>query len=197
MNQPGSDVLRHVPNAISLVRLGMAPVLIWLTLNDASLFFFWGVVAAWLSDLLDGALARRFGWTSRLGASLDSVADVILILVTLYAIHHFHPPVFRDHGWVLAAVLAVWACVHASAALRYGRMASFHTRLARIGIVLYVVFVFWLFGRGFALWLYQLCGLVCFCAGLENLAMVWILREWRPDFQGGLLAALAVRRASD
>ena len=98
---------------------------------------------------------------------------------------------------MLAAVLFVWTCLHTSAALRYGRMASFHTRLARSGIVLYVVFVFWLFGNGFVLWLYQLCGFVCFCAGLENLAMVGILRGWQPDFQGGVLAALAVRRASD
>ena len=41
-----------------------------------------GVVAG-LTDYLDGALARRLGLTSRLGAMLDQFADAFLVLVGL------------------------------------------------------------------------------------------------------------------
>ena len=34
---------------------------------------------AGLSDLLDGTLARRFGWESQLGARLDAVADKLTV----------------------------------------------------------------------------------------------------------------------
>jgi hypothetical protein len=42
--------------------------------------------------------------------------------------------------------------------------------------------------------LYSLCGVIYLLAGLENLALVWLLAEWKPDFKGGLFAVLAVRR---
>lgn len=35
------------------------------------------------SDLVDGFLARRFGWTSRLGSILDPLADKALVVGTL------------------------------------------------------------------------------------------------------------------
>ena len=65
-----------------------------------------------------------------------------------------------------------------------------------MALALAVAFIFWLFGFGFELWLYQLCGLVCFSAGLENLVMVFILPTWQPDFRGGVRAALIARRGS-
>jgi len=49
--------------------------------NLALLLFF----VAGTSDAVDGFLAKRFGWTSRLGALLDPLADKFL-LVTCYAV---------------------------------------------------------------------------------------------------------------
>ncbi|HHH43129.1 MAG TPA: CDP-alcohol phosphatidyltransferase family protein [Gammaproteobacteria bacterium] len=49
--------------------------------NLALLLFF----VAGASDAVDGFLAKRFGWTSRLGALLDPLADKFL-LVTCYAV---------------------------------------------------------------------------------------------------------------
>ena len=74
---PGDRVLT-VPNALSLVRLVMVPVVVALLLarSDglAAAFF----VLAAITDFLDGKLARRAGPT-RLGQILDPVADRLML----------------------------------------------------------------------------------------------------------------------
>src|SRR5262245_4671028 len=59
------------------------PVIFWLLLNDHPRIAFFVFLAAGISDAVDGFLAKRFKWTSELGAYLDPLADKILI-VSIY-----------------------------------------------------------------------------------------------------------------
>ena len=72
--------LTYLPNAITLSRIALVPILI-LALKDEryelalALFLLAGA-----SDALDGFLAKRLDLTSRLGAILDPAADKILLV---------------------------------------------------------------------------------------------------------------------
>ena len=71
--------LGWIPNAISLMRIGLIVPILMLILRGEyawalGLFFFAG-----FSDGLDGYLANRFGWRTRLGGLLDPVADKLLV----------------------------------------------------------------------------------------------------------------------
>ena len=71
--------LGWIPNAISLMRIGLIVPILMLILQDEyawalGLFFFAG-----FSDGLDGYLANRFDWRTRLGGLLDPVADKLLV----------------------------------------------------------------------------------------------------------------------
>ncbi len=73
---------RHIPNLISVLRiLLVAPLAFCLFSQNytASLGLF---LLAGFSDALDGYLARRFHWTSRLGALLDPMGDKLLMVTT-------------------------------------------------------------------------------------------------------------------
>jgi len=59
------------------------PVIFWLLLNNHPRIAFFAFLAAGVSDAVDGYLAKRFKWTSELGAYLDPLADKILI-VSIY-----------------------------------------------------------------------------------------------------------------
>ena len=68
---------RHIPNIITLSRIPMAVVLPFVQSSPA---VFWTLyLLCGLSDVLDGAIARLTGTTSRLGESLDTIADTVFI----------------------------------------------------------------------------------------------------------------------
>ncbi|MFY2762991.1 CDP-alcohol phosphatidyltransferase family protein [Arenimonas sp. MALMAid1274] len=71
--------LRHLPNTITGLRLVMAPVLPWLLMTGHPRAALCLALAAGLSDLVDGQLAKRFGWQSRLGSLLDPIADKLML----------------------------------------------------------------------------------------------------------------------
>jgi len=73
-----------VPNAISVARLAGVPVFLWLVLGPHA--DGWAVallIAAGLSDWLDGVIARAWNQQSRLGQVLDPTADRLYIAATL------------------------------------------------------------------------------------------------------------------
>ncbi len=77
---------QSVPNLLSLARLGLAPFAVCAILlgrwRPAAAL----LVAAAVTDVLDGWLARRWGAATRLGAYLDPVADKVLLSATYLAL---------------------------------------------------------------------------------------------------------------
>lgn len=67
-----------LPNLLTLLRIALTPLVVARILGgEYSWAFFWCFVAG-ITDLFDGAVARRFGAESRLGMLLDPAADKIL-----------------------------------------------------------------------------------------------------------------------
>ena len=183
-------MLKYLPNTISILRLLCTPLLAWLAVNSAAESFAWLLFAAGISDILDGWLARKLQVSSDLGALLDSIADVLLTLVTLFAIGYLHSYVFLDHGFILGVFISTWVCVHLAALYRYRKLASFHTLLTRIAIILFGVFALSLFFFQFIDWLWYLAGILGVLAAIENLIMIFLLPDWRPNLRGGLISVL-------
>jgi cardiolipin synthase len=71
--------LNWLPNAISIMRIALVAPILMLILEGS---FGWALALFWLagfSDGVDGYLAKRFDWHTRLGALLDPVADKLLV----------------------------------------------------------------------------------------------------------------------
>ena len=79
-----TDRIVTIPNLLSVVRLALVPVFLWLVLakrqDELALLV---LVVSGVTDYLDGKLARRFNQTSALGAILDPVADRLFILAVV------------------------------------------------------------------------------------------------------------------
>ncbi|QTR49712.1 CDP-alcohol phosphatidyltransferase family protein [Candidatus Thiothrix anitrata] len=70
----------QIPNIITLIRIASIVPICWLLWrNDYALALILLVLAG-LSDALDGFLARRYGWLTRLGAMLDPIADKLFVM---------------------------------------------------------------------------------------------------------------------
>lgn len=70
----------NAANLISLMRLVLVPLVIWLVLDDRWLPALAAFVFAAVSDFVDGFLARRFGMQTKFGAMLDPVADKAMLI---------------------------------------------------------------------------------------------------------------------
>src|SRR5882724_9951288 len=89
-----------IPNLVTLIRLVLAPFVAMAILNSAyplaiGLFF-----TAGITDIIDGALARKMEDTSRFGAYLDPIADKILLSVIYLALALVH-----DIPWWMLGVV--------------------------------------------------------------------------------------------
>lgn len=86
-NEPqASDRVFTVPNLISLIRLLAIPVFWWLLLGADDLTaatILFAVIAG--TDWVDGFLARRLDQVTKLGKSLDPVADRLMIASAVIA----------------------------------------------------------------------------------------------------------------
>ena len=94
-----------VPNIITIIRLLLVPCFIWVSVEGRYTAAFVIFATAALTDILDGALARRLNQRSRLGAILDPAADKLLMVsgylfYTLWATL----PVVRIPGWLTFVV---------------------------------------------------------------------------------------------
>jgi cardiolipin synthase (CMP-forming) len=78
---------RTWPNLVTLIRLAMLPVFVWLLFSTNH-----RALAAWLlgalgaTDWVDGFLARRLHQISNVGKVLDPVADRLLVIVGLLSV---------------------------------------------------------------------------------------------------------------
>lgn len=81
--------------AVTLLSFLLAPVFVWLLLRQAYTVALWVFLTACISDALDGFLARRFGLATTLGATLDPLADKLLVACGVVTM-----------GW--AGVLPLW-----------------------------------------------------------------------------------------
>jgi cardiolipin synthase len=75
--------LRSIPNMLSILRLVLVPVFLWLLLNDHMFWALFVLAFAGASDWLDGYIARRFNQITELGRVLDPAADRLYIFASL------------------------------------------------------------------------------------------------------------------
>ncbi|VEI12631.1 CDP-diacylglycerol--glycerol-3-phosphate 3-phosphatidyltransferase [Trueperella bialowiezensis] len=83
MDEKSQVPVVNIANALTVLRLVLVPVMIWLLLDPTveRRWLGWGVFAvAAFTDQIDGHLARKLGLITDFGKLADSIADKFLIL---------------------------------------------------------------------------------------------------------------------
>jgi len=129
-----------IPNLITISRILLVAPIAWALMVEKFtvalvLFFIAGV-----SDAVDGFLAKRFGWASRLGALLDPLADKFLLL-TCYAVLAWNNllPV-----WLLLLVLSRDLLIVGGAVVynfRIQRLEASPTLISKLNTLLQILLV--------------------------------------------------------
>jgi CDP-diacylglycerol--glycerol-3-phosphate 3-phosphatidyltransferase len=177
-------LLRNLPNAISIARLGTGAVLFGFVMLHRVEIFKWVLLCSLLSDIADGLIARAFHLTTKLGAFLDSVADVVTMLVAVLGVFVFQRSFVAEHYPGILLIVGFYLVEVLASLWRYGRVSSFHTVLARVAAFMAGVLVMWLFLFGYPGWLFQRTVLVYLVALSEEMLLIYLLPEWQSDVGG-------------
>jgi CDP-diacylglycerol--glycerol-3-phosphate 3-phosphatidyltransferase len=146
--------------------------------------FAWLLIVAFISDTVDGVIARAFGFTSELGALLDSIGDFLVYSAAAYGIVCFYPQIISIHGFAFVFVIVLWWGSGLAGLWRYGRLASFHTSLSRLTACGAGVFLGVLFIWGFNTWLFWTAVVLVAVSVVEVLILVILLPTWMPNVRG-------------
>jgi CDP-diacylglycerol--glycerol-3-phosphate 3-phosphatidyltransferase len=94
----------NIPNLLTMARIVMIPLFLWLLDEDTPRAGFWAALVftlAALTDLVDGWLARKMNVVSVLGKLLDPLADKLIVMACLV----WMVPMGRIPAWVVVLLL--------------------------------------------------------------------------------------------
>ena len=101
---PEKREIYNLPNTITMMRLGVIPVLFFLLLAPGpvmSLAIALLFIAAALTDLLDGYIARRYEIVTTMGKFLDPIADKLIVNTAMILMI----PIGRISAWIVAVIV--------------------------------------------------------------------------------------------
>jgi cardiolipin synthase len=133
-----------VANQLTLLRMGLAPLLVVLVLQGELRWALAVFVVAGLTDLLDGLIARISGQQTTLGAMLDPVADKVLLTSAFIALTWGSALAARIPAWLTVVVLSRDAIIIVSVAIvnfTLGRRIFYPSMLGKLCTVSQIVTV--------------------------------------------------------
>ncbi|MBA3533072.1 MAG: CDP-alcohol phosphatidyltransferase family protein [Ardenticatenales bacterium] len=162
--------MRRIPNPLTVLRLLLLFPLWAFALNNQPATLGLGLLVALLTDAFDGRLARRFPQFTN--GRLDSLADRLLTLSVVLWLLLLRREIVTEHPYLIGAAVLLYVASFLVGWLKFGRPASLHLTLAKIGGLVQGLFVLhsFLMPRYSAPLLYLALGL-WILAGLEEIAV--------------------------
>lgn len=175
----------YVINGITLYRIIAAPFLLILILAGQFDIFKWLLGVSFFTDLIDGFLARKYKVASILGTKLDSIGDDLTVLVALIGLFVLKLPFIKQHAVIFIILLVLFLVQTTCAFIRYGKMTSFHTYLAKIAALLQGVFLLLVFFTDEPnLILFYAAAGITILELTEEIILIGLLREWKANVKG-------------
>ena len=139
-----SAPILNAANQLTLLRMGLAPVLVVLVLNHEMGWAFATLVLAGLTDLFDGLIARWGHQQTTLGAMLDPVADKVLMTSAYVALTWTSGLLVSIPVWLTVIALSRDAIILIAAAIvnmTLGRRVFFPSLLGKLTTVSHLLTV--------------------------------------------------------
>jgi CDP-diacylglycerol--glycerol-3-phosphate 3-phosphatidyltransferase len=172
--------LLQIPNLVSSIRILIAPLLFVFAFRQMEYWFLGALLFSGLTDVLDGALARKLNLITPLGAHLDSWGDFTIYSTMAICAWVLWPDttqqVLPHYAMILFSfLLPAWVGL-----VKFGKLIGYHTWSVKIAVVATFAGYFALY-TGIASWPFVLASWLCVFACAEEILITLVLRRERTD----------------
>jgi cardiolipin synthase (CMP-forming) len=173
-----------IPNFLSFYRLIMFPVVLYFAITeDINLFTIFFVINL-LTDVLDGFIARMFNQQTRLGARLDSLADVGSFVLAFVGVFIFRWDNVQPHAISFFTFLGLYLLTDVFALLKFKKISSFHLYSWKVCGYVQGIFFIVLFAIDFYEPFYYLMIVFSILAAIEHLIIQIIIKDMKSNLKG-------------
>lgn len=164
--------IQSLPNLLCYARLALVPAVLALALLGLTFWTGIALLAGGLTDVLDGAIARRWKAVTPYGSRLDSIADTLMEISAGAAFIILRPDIFTAHQLILGAWIAIEVAWTVLGWIKFRRIANLHLYLTKGGGVFAYSFIVYTFVFGYSEAFFYAAAGVLIAASLECLLMV-------------------------
>ena len=168
------------PNVISLLRIASVPFLMGLAWYGYPIIFLILFAIALATDALDGYLARKLNQITDLGAKLDTWGDTAMYFTAPICGYWLWPDLVKEDLITISIFWIAFLIPILGAVIKFGRMPSYHTILAKINTILlsFAVLIWFVFRFP---WLFRFAVFIELLIMFEYLAITVYLKDWRGN----------------
>ncbi|MDB4924430.1 CDP-alcohol phosphatidyltransferase family protein [Mucilaginibacter sp.] len=175
----------YIINGITLYRMIAAPLLIYLVFINQFNLFKWLLVVSFFTDAIDGYFARRYQIKSAFGATIDSVADDLTIVAAIIGMYVQNPAFLLKEIIPIVILLVLYLSQNTLAFIKYRKMTSFHTYVAKIAAVCQGIFLIaFFFLPQPVYWLFYLTLILTGIDLIEEIMLIILLPHYRTNVKG-------------
>lgn len=169
-----------IPNLFSFFRIGSVPVLFYFALNGKGDLFLLLAAISLSTDAIDGYVARKLNQVTNLGTTLDSVGDMMMYFTMPLCGWLLWPEmVMKEIIYIILMMIAFFVPMIAGM-LKFGRMPSYHTWLAKSSTVFISVATMIWFIWEYPI-LFRLAVVIQILVMIEYIAITIRLKNWRGN----------------
>jgi len=174
----------NIPNTLSLSRLLAFPFVLFCTFSGYERAFTFLIIASLISDFLDGIIARVFNQQTKIGARLDSTADIGMFTNAFIGIIVFKWNDIQTHFWPLALFFSLIIAMNLFALIKFKRVSSMHLYSFKTTGYIQGSFFMVLFLWKFMLVYYYVAMIWGILACIEAIILMLYLKESRSNAKG-------------
>ena len=129
-------MLKHIPNILTIIRFILIPVILYFIFVENYILAFVFFTLSGVTDILDGAIARKFNLISTFGKLMDPLADKLTQISVLATL------VFKDiiPFWILVIVILKELIMIIGASFLYGKDVVVYSKwFGKLATVLFYI----------------------------------------------------------
>ena len=184
----------NIADWFSFYRIFAAPFLLLLIWFDVQLLFTWFLLISYLTDAIDGYLARKLKITSARGSQLDSIGDQITLVIGLIGLLYFETNFIQKNLVLILVVFTPYLLQMIIAYIKYGKATAFHTYFAKLSAILQSVFILWALFFSPEYSLFYIMIIIGLLETFEEITLIFMYDNWASDVKGIYWALIDKRR---